>query len=46
MKKEELILSLDGNSHYKQMALELAEKKRGSGVCGEVCEEGAVQPEV
>lgn len=27
MKKEELILSLDGNSHYKQMALELAEKK-------------------
>lgn len=27
MKKEELILSLDENSHYKQMALELAEKK-------------------
>ena len=27
MKKEELILSLDGNSDYKQMALELAEKK-------------------
>lgn len=27
MKKEELILSLDGNSDYKQMALDFAEKK-------------------